>query len=86
MMGDSLPAPDDSASVSLAVNWDGVPESASLRLIADGNAQDTLSIPASGTREWTVSQASPVADWYVVEVRGRDGAMLALSNPIFFDR
>ena len=42
--------------------------------------------PASGTREWTVTQASAVADWYVVEVRGRDGAMLALSNPIFLDR
>ena len=86
MMGDSLPAADDSASVSLAASWDGVPESASLRLIADGQTQDTLSIPASGTREWTVTAASADADWYVVEVRGRDGAMLALSNPIFLDR
>ena len=86
MMGDSLPAPDDAASVSLAVSWDGVPDSATLRLIADGSTQDSLSIPASGTREWTVTQASAVADWYVVEVRGRDGAMLALSNPIFLDR
>ena len=86
MMGDSLPAPDDSASVSLAVSWDGVPDSARLRLIADGSAQDSLSIPAAGTREWTVTAASPVADWYVAEVRGRDGAMLALSNPIFLDR
>ncbi|MCY4376088.1 MAG: CehA/McbA family metallohydrolase [Spirochaetaceae bacterium] len=86
MMGDSLPAPGGSASVSLAASWDGVPESASLRLIAGGQARDTLSIPASGTRTWTVSAAPADADWYVVEVRGRDGAMLALSNPIFLDR
>ena len=86
MMGDSLPGPDDSASVALVASWDGVPESAGLRLIAGGNAQDTVSIPASGTREWTVTAAAPAADWYVVEVRGPDGAMLALSNPIFVDR
>ncbi len=86
MMGDSLPGPDDSASVLLAASWDGVPESANLRLIADGHAQDTLPISASGTREWTVAAQSADADWYVVEMRGRDGAMLAMSNPIFLDR
>ena len=83
MMGDSVPAPDVSASVALVASWDGVPESARLRLIAGGNARDTACIPASGTREWTVTAASPAADWYVVEVRGPDGAMLAVSNPIF---
>jgi hypothetical protein len=72
--------------VSLTASWDAVPESASLRLIAAGRARDTVSIPASGTREWTVTAAAPDADWYVVEVRGRDGAMLALSNPIFLER
>ena len=86
MMGDSLPAPDASASVSLAASWDAVPDSASLRLIADGRTQDTVSILATGTREWPVPAASAAAHWYVVELRGRDGAMLALSNPIFFDR
>ena len=85
MMGDSLPAPHGSAAVSLTASWDAVPESASLRLIAAGSARDTVSIPASGTREWTVTAAAPDADWYVVEVRGRDGAMLALSNPIFLE-
>ena len=86
MMGDSLPAPDESASVLLAASWDGVPESASLRLIADGTPRDILSIPASGTRQWPVPATATTAHWYVVELRARDGAMLALSNPIFFDR
>ena len=84
MMGDSLTAPDESAAVSLAVSWDGVPEAASLRLIADGSPRDTLPISVAGTREWTVSGAGD-ARWYVVEVRARDGAMLALTNPIFLE-
>jgi hypothetical protein len=86
MMGDSLPAPDASTSVSLAASWDGAPDSASLRLIADGRTRDTVSILAAGTREWPVPAASALAHWYVVELRARDGAMLALSNPIFFER
>ena len=85
IMGDSLTAPDESATASLAVSWDGVPEAASLRLIADGSTRDTLPIAAAGTREWSVS-GNEAARWYVVEVRARDGAMLALTNPIFFKK
>ena len=85
IMGDSLTGADESAAVSLAVSWDGVPEAASLRLIADGSPRDTLPIAAAGTREWSVS-GSTAARWYVVEVRARDGAMLALTNPIFFKK
>ena len=85
MMGDSLAVADESAAVSLAVSWDGVPEAASLRLIADGSPRDTLPIAAAGTREWSVGGYA-AARWYVVEVRARDGAMLALTNPIFFKK
>jgi hypothetical protein len=84
MVGESLTAADESAAVSLAVSWDGVPEAASLRLIADGRPRDILPISGSGTREWTVT-ATGAPCWYVVEVRARDGAMLALTNPIFFN-
>ena len=85
IMGDSLTVADESPRVSLAVSWDGVPEAASLRLIADGSPRDTLPIGAAGTREWSVS-GNTAARWYVVEVRARDGAMLALTNPIFFKK
>ena len=85
IMGDSLTVADESAPVSLAVSWDGVPEAASLHLIADGSPRDTVPIGAAGTREWSVS-GSTAARWYVVEVRARDGAMLALTNPIFFEK
>ena len=70
--------------MSLVVSWDGVPEAASLRLIAAGRPRDTLPIAAAGTREWSVS-GNAAARCYVVEVRARDDAMLALTNPIFFE-
>ena len=85
MVGDSLAAPDGSASVLLAVSWDR-PEPASLRLIADGRLHDSIPVTDAGTREWSITATSPAASWYVVELRARDGAMLALTNPIFFDR
>ena len=86
MVGDSLAAPDGSASVLLAVSWDRVPEPASLRLIADGRLHDSIPVTDAGTREWNLTATSPAASWHVVELRARDGAMLAITNPIFFDR
>ena len=86
MVGDSLAAPDKSASVLLAVSWDRVPEPASLRLIADGRLHDSIPVTDAGTREWNLTATSPAASWHVVELRARDGAMLAITNPIFFDR
>lgn len=83
MMGDSLDARHESATMSLSVSWDGVPEAASLRLIADGKQREAVPIAAAGSREWTLTGAGPGARWYAVEVRARDGAMLALTNPIF---
>jgi hypothetical protein len=50
-------------------------------VIANGELHTELSVPAEGEQYW---QASPVrATWYVVELRQKDGAMLALTNPIF---
>lgn len=85
MMGDSLAIPGQSAAATLAVAWDGVPEAASLRLIADGRPRESVPVAATGRRKWSVP-GNAAARWYVVELRARDGAMLALTNPIFCDR
>ena len=85
MMGDSLTTSDQTAAVTLAVGWDGVPEAASLRLIADGEARQTSRLGTAGKRTWSFS-GSAAARWYVAEVRAPDGAMLAVTNPIFVDR
>ena len=84
MMGDSLPIADQSSAATLTVRWDGVPESARLRLIAAGEPRETFPVDAAGTRTWSVA-ANAAARWYAVEVRAGDGAMLAVTNPIFFD-
>ena len=83
IMGDTVAAGSRPASISLATRWEGVPGGASLRLIADGATRETTSIGASGTRAWHI--APPEARWYLLEVRAADGAMLALTNPIFCD-
>jgi hypothetical protein len=67
--------------VDVHVCWRDAPVGSCLRVIANGELHTELSVPAEGEQYW---QASPVrATWYVVELRQKDGAMLALTNPIF---
>lgn len=84
MMGDSQSIHDQSSATTLTASWDGVPESASLRLIAAGEPRETFPVDGAGRRTWSVA-GSAAARWFVVELRAGDGAMLAVTNPIFFD-
>lgn len=66
----------------IEVSW-SVPEPGDvLRLIADGQVAETLTLEDSGTHRWTFPIEQPT--WRVVEWRDRDGQMRALTNPIFF--
>jgi hypothetical protein len=64
-----------------ALQWEDCPPAATVRVIADG--QETMQWPAGerGNREWTLSVDQ--ARWCVIEIRAADGAMLAVTNPVF---
>jgi hypothetical protein len=80
MMGDVLPAGD----ATLAVEWDGCPAGALVRIVADGEPLREWRAGAGGRRTWRL--AADQAHWCVVEMRDEGGEMLALTNPIFFSR
>ncbi len=69
----SLPA-------TLALRYAEVPEGASLRLVSNGQPELEMPLGSDGQLEFGV----PVeARWCLLELRAGDGAMLALTNPIF---
>ncbi len=84
MMGDLLQIVGPSASVSLSANWTDAPPGAAIRLIADGETLEALTIDDAGTLSWTLSVQA--TRWCLLEMRGAAGDMLALTNPIFFDQ
>ena len=84
MMGDLLQIVGPSLSVSLVANWKDAPAGAAVRLIADGEALEVLTIENAGTLSWTLSVQA--TRWCLLEMRGADGAMLALTNPIYFEK
>jgi hypothetical protein len=81
-MGDVL-APGPGEEVSLQLNWADAPEGAELELIVDGEAKECLPAAAEGTRRWTVQAGQ--SHWGLVTLREKQGRMLALTNPIFWD-
>lgn len=77
LCGDTLRRP-----ATVALSWaNGVAE-AQLRLIVNGRLLQQHTVGAQGTLTWAVTPEQ--ADWVVVEMRGSDGVMLAITNPIFF--
>jgi hypothetical protein len=79
IVGDLLAA--DSAF--LEVEWSDCPPTSTIRLVADGRLEAELPAFPSGRHAWTAGSCSR---WHVVEVRDRNGAMLAVTNPIFLAR
>jgi hypothetical protein len=82
MMGDLLTLDRQSASVRLASTWSNAPAGARIRLVADGEVLESLTIDDAGTLGWTISTQQ--IDWCTLEMRDDDDNMLALTNPIFF--
>lgn len=82
MMGDVL---DVAADVPIRVSaaWEDCPRDAQLAWIVDGVARETRSVEGNGSGAWELRGGQ--AGWCLVTVRDAQGAMLAFTNPIFFD-
>jgi len=78
IMGDTVAQP-----VTFTVAWADCPADAQIRLIANGRLLDHWVAGTHGEREWNM--APHEAHWVVVEVRGGDGKLIAITNPIYLD-
>lgn len=79
MMGDTLA----SEEASFTVEWQDCPSTATLRAVAGGTTLLEWPAGQGGSRSWTPAAQ---ANWCLVEVRGQNGEMLAVTNPIFLGR
>jgi len=79
MMGDTVAQP-----VDLSYTWADSPADAVGRIVVNGRLLHEWAAGAEGTYEW--SMWPDQAEWVVVELRDGEGAMLAVTNPVFFGR
>jgi len=84
MMGDAIPPETVDGPLTMRVTWSGCPPDAQIRCVV--NARLLREWPADGEGATTWHTSGCDADWMVVEVRDGQGAMLALTNPIYFGR
>ncbi|MEP7291344.1 MAG: CehA/McbA family metallohydrolase [Chloroflexota bacterium] len=68
-------------TVEVSLKWENCAEGDHLRLVVNGVITEDTSIAEDGERNWTLSAAE--ARWCVVEIRGANGEMHAVTNPIF---
>ena len=79
IMGDTVTRP-----VTFIVTWTDCAADAQMRLIVNGRLLNEWMAGAQGEYEWNMTPDQ--ADWVVVEIRGGNGALLAITNPIFLQR
>jgi len=80
MMGDRL-ATGGQTDFTVKSSWSSVSTGATVRLIVNGAIYAKENIDKTGEREWCI----PVhgTRWCTVELRGENGTMVAVANPIF---
>lgn len=76
LMGDTVDQP-----ASVTATWAACPADAQLRVIAQGRLLHQQPVGEQGHYQWAITPQE--ADWYVVEVRGSQGELLAITNPLF---
>lgn len=76
MAGDTVYTPAD-----FTARWCDCPEDAAVRVLANGRCLLEASAHVTGSIDWTMSPED--ANWVLVEIRDREEALLALTNPIF---
>lgn len=67
------------ALLDVRAAWHGCPAGAVVRLVADGRVSAESPAVGDGDRRWEGIHAR----WCVVELRDRDGGMLAITNPVY---
>jgi len=77
-MGDTISQP-----VSLTYTWADSPIDAMGRIVVNGRPLHEWAAGTAGTHDWALSPDQ--ANWVVVELRDGDGAMLAVTNPIYLE-
>jgi hypothetical protein len=80
MMGDQL-ATAGGGDVTVSGEWSGAPVGARLRLIVNGAVYAQSDVAESGQTAWTLPAHG--TRWFTVELRSDEGAILAVTNPIF---
>ncbi|MEZ4864034.1 MAG: CehA/McbA family metallohydrolase [Caldilineaceae bacterium] len=81
MIGDQLPVTAH-AAVDLQIAWGAAPPESNLRLITNGVCATSQPIGEAGALQSSI--ADPTTRWVVIEVRGQNNVLLAITNPIFF--
>lgn len=81
MVGDAV----GGETVEIRLKWSECSEGERLRLIVDGEIAEEIPVEASGERSWTLNAGEMHRHyrWCVVEIRGANGEMRAVTNPIY---
>ena len=82
MLGDTITRPAPHVPVHFVAHWRDCPPDAEVRVIVNGRPLSALPAGVEGAHTWTLTPDE--ADWVTVEIRDKSGAMLAVTNPIFF--
>lgn len=77
MMGDTI-----TQAADVAVRWQGAPDGALVRVLANGQLLHQQSADGEGGVTWSITPAD--ATWLIAEMRGRNGVLLAVTNPLFW--
>ncbi len=77
MMGDSI----QGELISTRVIWDNASPGDTLRLIVNGHPRESIEAGKSGEAVWELYNDS--VRWFNIELRGSDGGLRAVTNPIF---
>lgn len=75
-IGDTVTSP-----ATFTFQWTQCPANAQIRLIANGRLCNEWRADAQGQVVWAMTPEQ--ADWIVVEIRGGNGNLLAITNPMF---
>lgn len=76
IMGDLI----EGESVTVTVRWSDTQEGEYIRVIVDGMEHAHIPAASDGEHIWSINTAK--AHWTTVEIRGADGGMRAVANPI----
>lgn len=68
-------------TVQVRLTWEYATEGDHLRWVVNGEVVEETPIASAGKGEWTLNAAE--ARWCLVEIRGANGEMHAITNPVF---